>query len=128
MDGAGSQPEGNVLYLGTATRSYDQQLDLGYVPADASGVRSVTIQLEESIDHFMAMSAYVDASGTRAESGFSNERLVLAAAAPPPEPEPTPEPEPSPAPQPEPEPTPPPAARAGPRAVSHSGSWRRAPR
>ena len=105
MDGAGSQPEGNVLYLGTATRSYDQQLDLGYVPADASGVRSVTIQLEEIIDHFVAMSAYVDASGTRAESGFSNERLVLAAAAPPP-PEPTPEPEPSPAPQPEPEPNP----------------------
>jgi outer membrane biosynthesis protein TonB len=106
MDGSGSPPDGNTLYLGTATRSYDQQLDLGNVPADASGVRSVTIQLEESVDHFMAMSAYVDASGTRAESEFSNERLVQAAAVPPPEPDPEPEPEPEPLPEPEPEPVP----------------------
>ena len=106
MDGSGFPPDGNILYLGTATRSYDQQLDLGEVPADASGVRSVTIQLEESVEHFMAMSAYVDASGARAESELSNERLVLAAAAPPPEPEPEPEPEPTPAPEPEPSPAP----------------------
>jgi len=68
MDGAGSPPDGNILYLGTATRFYDQRLDLGHVPTDASGVRSVIIQLEESVDHFMAMSAYADQGGARAES------------------------------------------------------------
>ena len=69
--------DGYVAYLGFASRSYPDVIDLGFLPADASGVVSVTIDnLQTGADYFAAVTAY-NAAG---ESAYSNE-IVLSGAA-----------------------------------------------
>lgn len=99
--------DGYTLHIGQQSRAYPVEFDLGAPPA-SGGTIIYAVDLEDSVDLFVAVRAY-DAAG--ATSSFSNEITVSAVEAPPepepaPTPEPTPEPEPTPAPEPEPTPAP----------------------
>lgn len=102
---------GYTLHIGEQSRSYPVEFDLGSPPA-SGGTIIYAVDLEDSVDLFVAVRAY-DVAGTT--SSFSNEISVSAvevtpepqpAPAPEPEPEPTPDPEPTPEPEPTPAPEP----------------------
>lgn len=97
---------GYTLHIGPAAEDYATEFDLGSPPV-AGGTVVYAIDLEDSLDLFVALRAY-DTNGTR--SAYSNEIRVSAVPAPPPAdplpPAPVPEPEPEPDPEPEPPTTP----------------------
>jgi subtilisin family serine protease len=94
-----STVDGYTLHIGEQSRSYPVEFDLGAPPA-SGGTIIYAVDLEDSVDLFVAVRAY-DGSGTT--SSFSNEITVSAVEAPP-EPEPAPAPEPTPEPEPTPDP------------------------
>jgi len=87
--------DGYTLHIGEQSGRYPVEFDLGAPPA-SGGTIIYAVDLEDSVDLFVAVRAY-DAAGTT--SSFSNEIAVSAV-------EPTPEPEPIPTPVPEPTPDP----------------------
>lgn len=88
--------DGYTLHIGEQSRSYPVEFDLGAPPA-SGGTIIYAVDLEDSVDLFVAVRAYDDVAGTT--SSFSNEITVSAV-------ETTPEPLPTPAPAPEPTPDP----------------------
>ncbi|HPG27605.1 MAG TPA: hypothetical protein PLW10_18370, partial [Myxococcota bacterium] len=81
---------GYTLHLGVSPGIYGYSVDIGAPPV-TSGEIVYAVDLEDTLDFYVAISAY-DASGLR--STPSNELLV--AAAPPPPPPPAPDPDPTP--------------------------------
>ena len=109
--------DGYTLHIGEQSRSYPVEFDLGAPPA-SGGTIIYAVDLEDSVDLFVAVRAYDDSGET---STFSNEITVQAvepaptpAPAPAPEPDPAPEPTPAPEPDPAPEPTPAPEPEPAP--------------
>ena len=80
---ASTHAAGYMMHIGTETGDYASDFDLGN-PTASSGTVIYAVDLEDSVDLFVAVSAY-DGSGD--PSPYSNEVKVTAVAAPPPEPE-----------------------------------------
>lgn len=75
---------GYTLHIGSASRNYSTDFDLGSPPA-AGGTVIYAIDLEDSVDLFVALRSY---DGVGAQSVYSNEIRVAAVIPPPPPPPP----------------------------------------
>jgi hypothetical protein len=75
---------GYTLHIGTTSGDYAQAFDLGNPPS-SGGTVAYAVDLEDSVDIYVALQAYDDAGDA---SAFSNEMRVAAVIAPPPPPPP----------------------------------------
>lgn len=93
---------GYTLHVGRSPGVYESEFDLGS-PPDAGGQIVYALDLEDSVDTFVALRAYDDQGSL---SVFSNEIRVAAVTQPIPDPDPSPDPPPTPDPGPIPDPEP----------------------
>lgn len=93
---------GYMVHLGERPGEYLFNIDIGSPPSNEEAI-VYSATLENSIDHYIALTAY-DGDGNA--SAYSNELVVAAATPEPPPPAPSPEPEPTPEPEADPEPSP----------------------
>jgi len=96
---------GYTLHIGKSSGNYSMEFDLGD-PTASEGTIVYAVDLEDSVDLFVALRAY-DELG--AQSVFSNEVRVAAVIPPAPVPDPNPAPLPAPDPTPDPAPAPDPS-------------------
>lgn len=75
--------DGFEIHFGTASRSYDEVIDVGVPAMDATGAYSVDIDVPDDASVYVAVRAYAS-DGT--SSPLSNEQLKSAPVAGPPQP------------------------------------------
>jgi hypothetical protein len=62
VDGPGNTPDGVLVHIGNTANNLTQEIDMGLVPLGERDARWIELTLDDQIDHYVAVSTYIDSA------------------------------------------------------------------